>query len=164
MAGGWLWDKTNKRFGPKFPNFKHLKKSRGVHRKNTYWTHPGHERQQKVTMIVLCRVAYLQFRSRRSQKIVHVLLSVLSKTLSKEIYANVKRLPYIRGKMHWFIQGMRYDYGSAGAGASWRALGLKTAGAHSTRNHKISGCKRWCPKDLRVRTPATPVLTHSLHK
>ena len=68
MAGGWLCDKTNKQFGPKFPNFKHLKKSRGVHRKNTYWTHPGHERQQKVTMIVLCRVAYLQFRSRRSQK------------------------------------------------------------------------------------------------
>ena len=30
-------------------------------------------------------------------------------------------------------QGMRYDFGFAGAGASWRALGLKTAGAHSTR-------------------------------
>ena len=46
-----------------------------------------------------------------------------------------------------------------GAGASWRALGLKTADAHSTRSLKISGCKRWCPKDLRVRAP---VLTHSL--
>ena len=49
-----------------------------------------------------------------------------------------------------------------GAGASWRALGLKTVGAHSTRSLKISGCKRWCPKDLRVRAPAAPVLTHSM--
>ena len=32
--------------------------------------------------------------------------------------------------------------------------------AHSTRSLKNSGCKRWCPKDLRVRAPA---LTHSLH-
>ena len=53
----------------KHHNFDRLKKSRGVHRKNTYKTHPGHERQQKVTMIVLCRVAYLQFRSRRTQEI-----------------------------------------------------------------------------------------------
>ena len=44
------------------------------------------------------------------------------------------------------LQGMRYKFGSAGA--SWRALGLKKAGAHSTRSLKISGCKRWCPKDL----------------
>ena len=36
-------------------------------------------------------------------------------------------------------QGMRQVFGSAGAGASWRALGLKTAGAHSTRSLKISG-------------------------
>ena len=36
------------------------------------------------------------------------------------------------------LQGMRQEFGSAGAGASWRGLGLKTAGAHSTR----SGCKR----------------------
>ena len=49
-----------------------------------------------------------------------------------------------------------------GAGASWRALDLKTAGAHSTTSLKISGCKRWCPKDLRVHAPAAPVLTHSL--
>ena len=39
-------------------------------------------------------------------------------------------------------QGMRCEFESAGAGASWRALGLKTAGAHSTRSLKISGCKR----------------------
>ena len=51
---------------------------------------------------------------------------------------------------------------SLGAGASWRALGLKTAGAHSIRSLKISGCKRWCPKDLWVCAPAAPVLTHSL--
>ena len=38
----------------------------------------------------------------------------------------------------------------------------KSAGAHSTKSLKISGCKRWCPKDLRVRAPAAPVLTHSL--
>ena len=35
----------------------------------------------------------------------------------------------------------------------------KTAGAHITKSLKISGCKRWCPNDLRVRAP---VLTHSL--
>ena len=57
---------------------------------------------------------------------------------------------------------MRWEFGSAGAGASWRALGLKTAGAHSTRSLKISGCKRRCPKDLRVHAPAAPALTHSL--
>ena len=38
----------------------------------------------------------------------------------------------------------------------------KSAGAHSTKSLKISGCKRWCPKDLRVRAPAAPILTHSL--
>ena len=39
----------------------------------------------------------------------------------------------------------------------------KSAGAHSTKSLKICGCKRWCPKDLRVRAPpAAPVLTHSL--
>ena len=38
----------------------------------------------------------------------------------------------------------------------------KSAGAHSTISLKISGCKRWCPKDLRVREPAAPALTHSL--
>ena len=38
----------------------------------------------------------------------------------------------------------------------------KSVGAHSTRSLKISGCKRWCSKDLRVRAPAAPVLTHSL--
>ena len=27
---------------------------------------------------------------------------------------------------------------------------------------KNSGCKRWCPKVLRVRAPAAPALTHSL--
>ena len=65
-------------------------------------------------------------------------------------------------KSHITCQGMRYEFRSVGAGASWRALGLKTAGAHSTRSLKISGCKRWCPKDLRVCAPASPVLTHSL--
>ena len=38
----------------------------------------------------------------------------------------------------------------------------KSAGAHSTKSLEISGCKRWCPKDLRVCAPAAPVLTHSL--
>ncbi len=37
----------------------------------------------------------------------------------------------------------------------------KSAAAHSTRSHKISGCKRWCPKDLRVCEPAVLLLTHS---
>ena len=37
---------------------------------------------------------------------------------------------------------------------------MKTTGAHSTRSLKISGCKRWCPKDLRF---CAPVLTHSLY-
>ena len=35
----------------------------------------------------------------------------------------------------------------------------KSAGANSTSSPKICGCKRWCPKDLRV---LAPVLTHSL--
>ena len=97
MTYGWLYDKTNKRFGPKFRNFKHLKKSRGVHRKNTYWTHPGHERQQKVTMIVLCRVAYLQFRSRRSQKncpcafIQNIFLKKFMQMIRGKIYINSYR-------------------------------------------------------------------------
>ena len=39
----------------------------------------------------------------------------------------------------------------------------KGARAHSTKSLKISGCKRWCPKDLWVPAPTTPVLTHSLH-
>ena len=38
----------------------------------------------------------------------------------------------------------------------------KSVGAHSTRSLKISGCKWWCPKDLRVCAPSAPVLTHSL--
>ena len=32
----------------------------------------------------------------------------------------------------------------------------------STRSLKISRCKGWCPKDLWVRAPAAPALTHSL--
>ena len=40
----------------------------------------------------------------------------------------------------------------------------KSADAHITRSLKISRCKRWCPKDLRVHAPAAPVLTHSLRK
>ena len=36
------------------------------------------------------------------------------------------------------------------------------AGAHSTKSLKICGCKKWCPKDLRVHAPAAPALTHSL--
>ena len=59
---------------------------------------------------------------------------------------------------------MPQDFGSAGAGVSRRALGLKTAGAHSTKSLKISGCKRRCFKDLRVCAPAAPVLTHFLQK
>ena len=39
----------------------------------------------------------------------------------------------------------------------------KSAGAHSTKSLKISGCKRWCLKDLRVCAPAAPMLTHSLN-
>jgi hypothetical protein len=35
----------------------------------------------------------------------------------------------------------------------------KSAGAHSTKSLKISGCKRWCPKNLRVHAP---VLMYSL--
>ena len=35
---------------------------------------------------------------------------------------------------------MRQEFGSAGAGASWRALGLKTAGAYSTKGQLISKC------------------------
>ena len=54
-----------------------------------------------------------------------------------------------------FNEGMLYKLGSAGAGASWRALC-----AHGSRSLKIRGCKY--PKDLRVRAPAAPVLTHSL--
>ena len=53
---------------------------------------------------------------------------------------------------------MRYKFESAGAGASWRALGLKTANEHSTKSLKI----RRCPKDLRVCAPTAPMLTHSL--
>ena len=45
---------------------------------------------------------------------------------------------------------MHEKFESAGAGASWRALGLKTVGAPR------------CPKDLGVRAPTAPVLTHSL--
>ena len=33
----------------------------------------------------------------------------------------------------------------------------KSAWALSTKTFKISGCKRWCPKDLRVRAPAAHV-------
>ena len=63
-------------------------------------------------------------------------------------------------------------------GYTWYALGIwicgcslfykrefwasKLAGAHSNKRLKISGCKRWYPKDLWVRAPAAPVLTHSL--
>ena len=38
----------------------------------------------------------------------------------------------------------------------------KSAGAHGTKSLKICRCKRLCPKDLRVRAPAAPVLTQSL--
>ena len=48
----------------------------------------------------------------------------------------------IRPRSIFNSQGMRKDFGSAGAGASWRALGLKTLGAYSIRSLKISGCKR----------------------
>ena len=62
------------------------------------------------------------------------------------------------------------ERGSADVGASMRFRSQnqrvhivlevsKSAGAHSTRNLKISGCRRWCPKHLRVPAPR---LTHSL--
>ena len=61
---------------------------------------------------------------------------------------------------------MRSEFGSAGA--SWRALGLKTAGAHRTmyvEASKSAGAKGDVPNTyLRVRAPAAPVLTHSLTK
>ena len=38
----------------------------------------------------------------------------------------------------------------------------KFAGFNSTKSLKICGCKRWCPKDLRVCAPAEPMLKHSL--
>ena len=38
----------------------------------------------------------------------------------------------------------------------------QNSGCASTRSLKISGCKRWCHKDLRVLAPAAPALTHSL--
>ena len=50
--------------------------------------------------------------------------------------------PTIRKLVAVLHQGMRYEFGSASAGASCRALDLKTADAHSTRSLKISGCKR----------------------
>ena len=39
----------------------------------------------------------------------------------------------------------------------------KSTGGNSTKSLKIRGCKRRCPKDLRVCAPAAPVLTHSLN-
>ena len=33
---------------------------------------------------------------------------------------------------------------------------------YSTKSLKICGCKRWCPKDLRVCAPTAPMLTYSL--
>ena len=38
----------------------------------------------------------------------------------------------------------------------------KSAGAHSNKSLKISGCKMWCLKDLRVHATAAPLLTCSL--
>ena len=38
----------------------------------------------------------------------------------------------------------------------------KSAGFNSSKSVKICGCKRCCPKDLRVCAPTAPVLTHSL--
>ena len=43
-------------------------------------------------------------------------------------------------KSHITCQGMRYEFGSVGAGASWRALGLKTVGALLEAS-KSSGAK-----------------------
>ena len=37
-----------------------------------------------------------------------------------------------------------------------------SAGAHSNKSLKISGCKMWCLEDLRVHATAAPVLTRSL--
>ena len=45
----------------------------------------------------------------------------------------------------------------------------KSVGAHSTRSLKISGCKRWCPKDLQVsctlctHANAFPDILHMMH-
>ena len=38
----------------------------------------------------------------------------------------------------------------------------KSAGFNSTKILEICGCKRQCPKDLRVHAPTAPVLTHSM--
>ena len=40
----------------------------------------------------------------------------------------------------------------------------KSAGFNSTKSPRICGCKRGCPKDLRVCAPAACVLTHSLRE
>ena len=41
-------------------------------------------------------------------------------------------------------------------------LAWKSADAHSTKSLKIVRCKRWCPKDLRVRAPSATVPMHFL--
>ena len=73
--------------------------------------------------------------ARMVQKIMITLVFIPKQQLLKDIQHSVT----IRENT---LQGMHYEFGSAGAGASLRALGLKTAGAHSTRSLKISGCKR----------------------
>ena len=43
-------------------------------------------------------------------------------------------------------------------------LASKSAGAHSTKRLKISGCKRLYPNGLHVRAPAAAVLAHRLYE
>ena len=45
-------------------------------------------------------------------------------------------------KSYLQLAGNALGFGIVGAGASWRALGLKTEGVHSTRSFKVSGCIR----------------------
>ena len=63
--------------------------------------------------------------------------------------------------MDFWHPGHPWSCESSGEGKI-RALSDTVPGGHSTRSLKISGCNRWCPKDLRVRAPAAPMLTHSL--
>ena len=51
---------------------------------------------------------------------------------------------------------MRKEFGSAGAGASWKALGLKTLGAHSIEASKSVGAKGDAPKICGFVQPLHP--------
>ena len=70
-----------------------------------------------------------------------------------------------RAKQTW-MSGNALGFWICGCRCILESSGSQNSGctnAHSTRSLKIGGCKRWCPKDQRVRAPAAPVLTHSLN-